>query len=395
MRPVFFLLLFLSLSFAMFSQSKLTIERTWTIVDGGGPVDFKGALAVNDSAQRITSFETSEGAETFTDESGALWIRYRGPTNGKELQVTGKATVEVDFIANITSDSKLPSGQAKPSELTGYDSHISSQAYDLADAESSLRTIVKLVNWVNSAVEYDDSYWDKIKNASEVFDERKGVCVQYTHLLISMARSLGFETRYVSGYVYINSWQPHTWAQIKVPGNGWISADATLGQVGDLDSTHLAISFGEDQLSTPDILLSKNTNSTLTVDDLLTKHSIGDASSHVNISTSLDSESYLVSVNITNTADTYSFGSYKFAAPDEYGISESAVVLLEPNKSQLRYYGLNYSLFNNSHSYTIPVSVQFNDVKQESLLQANGNSSCLPAAMLSMLLMAALWRNLR
>jgi hypothetical protein len=255
MRGTFFLLLFLSLSFAMFGQSKLAIERTWTIT-GDGPVDFKGALAVNDTNQHIVSFEITRGAETFTDPSGTLWVRYRGPVNESEMEVRGKAVVEVDYATNITSDQGPPSGQAKPSELTGYSAAISSQARSLADSNSSLTTIVKLVNWVNSAVRYDESYWDKIKNASEIFSERRGVCVQYTHLLISMARSLGFETRYVSGYVYTNDWQPHTWAQIKVPGNGWVSADATLGQVGDLDSTHLAVNFGDDQLSTYDVLLS-------------------------------------------------------------------------------------------------------------------------------------------
>ncbi len=395
MRRIFLLLLFLSLSFAIFGQSKLTIERTWTINDGGGPIDFKGALAVNGSNQDIISFEISPGAETLTDESGTLWIRYRGPINQSELVVTGKATVEVDFMPNITYDSKLPQGQVKPSELTGYDYAISSQALSLAESNSSLTTIVKLVNWVNGAVKYDDSYWDKVKNASEVFSEKRGVCVQYTHLLISMARSLGFETRYVSGYVYVDGWQPHAWAEIEIPGNGWISADATLGQVGDLDSTHLAISSGGDQLSTSDVLLSQNTNSTLTVDDKLTKHSIGNDSDHINMTMSFEPESYLVSVNITNTEERYAFGAYSFSVPEEYGSSGTSVVILEPNGNQLRYHGLNYSLFNNSHTYSIPVSIHFNDLVEEKNVQAKGNSSCIPTALLLLILLTAFWGNIR
>lgn len=395
MRRFLLLLFFISFSSAMYGQSTLTIERTWTIMDGGGPLDFRGALAMEGEHQEITFFEVSKGAETYADESGTLWVRYRGFNTKPEFTVSAKANVEVDFQPNITSDSALPTGQVGPSELTAYDSAIMSKAYSLADSNSSLRTLVNLVNWVNGAVEYDDSYWDKIKNASEVFDERRGVCVQYTHLLISMARSLGFETRYVNGYVYVDEWQPHSWAEIRIPGNGWVSADATLGQVGDLDSTHLAISSGDDQLSTPDILLSNNNNSALTVDDVITRHSISNDSSHVNISTSLDPASYLVSVNITNTAGTYSFGSYAFAVPREYGISENSVILLAPRSSALRYYGLNYSLFNNSHSYSIPVSVHFNDLREERILEAGGNPSCIMTALLSLLLMAALWGNLR
>jgi hypothetical protein len=118
MRRALFLLLFLSFSFAMFGQSRLGIERTWTIT-GDGPVDFKGALAVNDSNQHIVSFELTPGVETITDSSGTLWVRYRGPVNESEMEVRGTAVVEINYATNITSDQGIPSGQVKPSELTG------------------------------------------------------------------------------------------------------------------------------------------------------------------------------------------------------------------------------------------------------------------------------------
>jgi transglutaminase-like putative cysteine protease len=390
MRGLFFLLVFLSFSYAMFGQSTIEIERTWTITDGGGQVDFKGALAVNNSNQHIVSYTVTEGAETFYDEQGTLWVRYRGYAN-HSLQITARAVVQTDFKTNLTSDPPVPEGKKPPSELTYYGGNISSQAESLAVSNSSLGTITKLVNWVGEYVTYDEGYWDKIKSAQDVFDERRGVCVHYTHLLISMARSLGFNTRYVSGYVYIFGWQPHSWAEIYVPGYGWLPADATMGQAGDLDSTHVILSYGEDQLSVYDSLLSQHSNSSLSVDDKLTLLDITNDSAGSVVSISFEPEQYSVLVNISNSADEYMLGSYTFTMPESYGSSHSQVFLLEPGSSEMKYYGLNYSLFNNSHSYTIPISASFNDARAERSVQLNRTApSCISAAVVSLVLLALL-----
>lgn len=386
MRRILFLLFFISLSFSMFGASKMVIERSWTIHDGGGPVDFKGALVVNSSNQRVIMVEVSEGAELLKDQDGAMWLRYRGQTNETEVHVIGKAEVEVDYFADIGSDPPLPSGQEKPTQLTPYAGNISAQAHSLALQNSSLGTITNLVNWVNGAVTYDEDYWDLIKTSDEVFNERRGVCVQYTHLLISMARSLGFKTRYVSGYVHVIDWQPHSWAEIYVPEQGWISADPTLGQIGDLDSTHLALSYGGDQLSAYDLLLSKDSSSNLSVEDDVIMKSIGDGPKDASIGISFEPESYLVLVNVTNKGERYLVGSYSFEIPGMYGSSSSEALLLRPGSSQIRYYGLNYSLFNDSFSYTIPVSASFNDVWEEKAIGIGGDRPCLASAFLLMLL---------
>ncbi len=389
MKKLFILLLF-SICFAGYGDSRITVERTWTIEDvEGNFIDFEGPLIVNNSNQEIKYIGIESHGKYVQDDSGTFWVQYKGNLSDSKLSVTATATVNIDYDTNITSDVPLPGKALRATELTTANEKIVSQAHLLAVNSSSLATITNLVNWVHDSVKYDESYWDMTKSAEEIFEERHGVCVHYTHLLISMARSLGFETRYVNGYVLANNWQPHAWAEIYLPSYGWIAADATYGQVGILDNSHVALAYGEDQLSIHDMLLSRNQNATLEVKDKITKNFLLEDPNNISISIEFDNETYVIDVLITNHHPEYVFGSYKFL--NRYAGKESSVILLKPHETIHRYYGLNHSLFNNSHSYNVPVSASFNDAKEEKVFRINGNSRqsslcMLPAALFLLIL---------
>lgn len=60
----------------------------------------------------------------------------------------------------------------------------------------------------------------------------RGVCQDFAHLFIAVARTLGVPARYVSGYVYSADGGPsvgasHAWAEALIPGRGWRAYDAT------------------------------------------------------------------------------------------------------------------------------------------------------------------------
>jgi transglutaminase-like putative cysteine protease len=71
-------------------------------------------------------------------------------------------------------------------------------------------------------------------------------------LLIEAARSLGFGTRIVTGYLYspptdghttaaLGAGSTHAWADIYVPGSGWIAYDPTNGTIGGADLIRVAV----------------------------------------------------------------------------------------------------------------------------------------------------------
>jgi transglutaminase-like putative cysteine protease len=63
----------------------------------------------------------------------------------------------------------------------------------------------------------------------DVLEHGKGVCQDFTHLMIAVLRSLGVPARYVSGYIHRpdKQSQSHAWCEALLPDAGWISFDPT------------------------------------------------------------------------------------------------------------------------------------------------------------------------
>lgn len=406
--PFLVLLLLASSSFAAsFGYSRITLERTWTVKNGeGSEIGFEGALAVNGTSQRVMALILDPGMEAEMRNDSVIWLRYYAPVNGSTITIRGKAVVDVNYDPALAADAPLPEGPLPATDLTRADDAIERQAKLLASENSSLETIKNLADWVHSYVTYDISYWGKSKAATAVFAERKGVCVEYTHLFIALARSLGFQTRYVSGYTYAGTWQSHAWAEVYVPGYGWLPVDATFGQAGTLDNTHVAVNYGDDQASAYDVLLTRDVDVTVESSDILTTGFSSEDPKGVGISITVDNSTYVADVAISNMRNEYVFGSYAFLVPRSYGGETSGILLLHPGQTMHRFHGINRSLIEDGYSYTIPLSASFNDAKAEQTLTIgrtfgpeNGvqppdvpPSPCAPSFLLPALLLPLLMR---
>ncbi len=80
-----------------------------------------------------------------------------------------------------------------------------------------------------------------------------GSCRDFAMLMIEAARSIGFAARFASGYLAVPLDDPkeptsssgrgstHGWAQIYLPGAGWIDFDPTSGSVGNVDLVTVAV----------------------------------------------------------------------------------------------------------------------------------------------------------
>lgn len=71
----------------------------------------------------------------------------------------------------------------------------------------------------------------------EVIALRSGVCQDFAHLFIAVARTLGVPARYVSGYVHDAEeaevhGASHAWAEAYLPERGWTAYDATHPETG-------------------------------------------------------------------------------------------------------------------------------------------------------------------
>lgn len=75
-----------------------------------------------------------------------------------------------------------------------------------------------------------------------------GTCRDFALFLMEAARSLGLAARFVSGYLYddegsgvVGGGATHAWAQIYLPGAGWVEFDPTNGLVGGRNLIRVAV----------------------------------------------------------------------------------------------------------------------------------------------------------
>jgi transglutaminase-like putative cysteine protease len=91
---------------------------------------------------------------------------------------------------------------------------------------------------------------DATTPASKVLSQKKGVCQDFAHLFIAAMRSLDRPARYVSGYYLLDDRDMqeagHAWAEVHLPGYGWVSFDPANNVCGT--ERHVRLAIGPDYL---------------------------------------------------------------------------------------------------------------------------------------------------
>jgi transglutaminase-like putative cysteine protease len=87
--------------------------------------------------------------------------------------------------------------------------------------------------------------------------QRRGVCQDYAHIMIALARDLGIPCRYVSGYLYHRrddtssdtADATHAWVEALLPGLGWVGFDPTNNT--PVAERHIRVAVGRDYADVP------------------------------------------------------------------------------------------------------------------------------------------------
>jgi transglutaminase-like putative cysteine protease len=103
--------------------------------------------------------------------------------------------------------------------------------------------------WVGYQVREDEG----TQSPLETLDRGAGACRDFAVLFAEAARTLGFGARIVSGYLYKpeREGEPdttHAWAEVFVPGAGWITFDPTNRSVGGFNLIPVAVGRGIHQV---------------------------------------------------------------------------------------------------------------------------------------------------
>src|SRR5262249_41211638 len=85
----------------------------------------------------------------------------------------------------------------------------------------------------------------------DVLEKGKGVCQDFTHLMIAVLRAFGVPARYVSGYIprAHTDWQSHAWCEVWLPDLGWLGVDPTNDCV--VNEHFIKVAVGRDFTDVP------------------------------------------------------------------------------------------------------------------------------------------------
>ncbi|HVG37672.1 MAG TPA: transglutaminase family protein, partial [Pyrinomonadaceae bacterium] len=91
----------------------------------------------------------------------------------------------------------------------------------------------------------------------EALGQRQGVCQDFAHIMISLARYLRIPCRYVSGYLFHRTEDhdrsaqdaTHAWVEALLPGSGWVGFDPTNNLLAG--HRHIRAGIGRDYDDVP------------------------------------------------------------------------------------------------------------------------------------------------
>ena len=124
----------------------------------------------------------------------------------------------------------------------------------IGSGSDPVESLLRLGDTLHRDFEYVPGATTAESTIEEILRTRRGVCQDYAHVMIAIARSWGIPTRYVSGYMHVTGVRgeivpesaTHAWVECLLPDLGWFGFDPT--NAGIADERHVRIAVGRDYL---------------------------------------------------------------------------------------------------------------------------------------------------
>ena len=145
-------------------------------------------------------------------------------------------------------DFTRPSAFARPS--LALDAFVDESAVE--PGVDPLESLVRLRDTLHSSFQYLPGSTTVVSPIEHILESRQGVCQDYSHVMITLARSWGIPARYVSGYLYVENQgaeeapqaASHAWVECLLPGLGWVGFDPTNQCLAS--ERHVRVGIGRD-----------------------------------------------------------------------------------------------------------------------------------------------------
>ncbi len=124
--------------------------------------------------------------------------------------------------------------------------------HGIARRPDPLSSLLTLNETIFHSFDYEPGATSAISPIEHILETGRGVCQDYAHVMISIARSWGVPTRYVSGFVASSDDRgsiakqsaTHAWVECLLPGIGWTGFDPTNRDLAGVH--HVRVATGRD-----------------------------------------------------------------------------------------------------------------------------------------------------
>ncbi len=209
----------------------------------------------------------------YQDHDGNMVHHFDIPGRHSRLTVTAEALVECTAIPDAPLwldgdgwdrmddlvrsgehwDELNPSAFAKPTELL----KAFAVEIGLSRGREPLGTLRRLTEEMYARFEYCPQSTRVDSPIDDALRTRQGVCQDFAHIFIALARQLGVPCRYVSGYLFRNpdtserstDGATHAWVEALLPDLGWTGFDPTNNLLAC--DRHIRVAVGRDYADVP------------------------------------------------------------------------------------------------------------------------------------------------
>jgi transglutaminase-like putative cysteine protease len=124
------------------------------------------------------------------------------------------------------------------------------QAFVRGNPTDTLSLLKDISAGVSGSVRYQSREDEGTQSPTQTLDLGRGSCRDFAVLFAEAVRTLGFGARIVSGYLYNpdqssvgsgGTGSTHAWAEVYVPGAGWVTFDPTNRSVGSFNLVPVAV----------------------------------------------------------------------------------------------------------------------------------------------------------
>jgi len=232
----------------------------------------------SEGPQSLRSFQLSTNPRAqlyaYTDYLGNAVYHFNVLREHDELRIEAQAVVEMAAMPALPE-------RADALEWGRYNSYnLSDEQYDLLEQSTyavitpalkefivsraldkpqgdPLTALKRLCTAIHDAFEYSPGYTDAQSPIDVALKARRGVCQDFAHIMIAIARSWGIPARYTSGYLYHRGSRQdrsadnatHAWVEAYLPSLGWVGFDPTNDILAS--ERHIRAAVGRDYADVP------------------------------------------------------------------------------------------------------------------------------------------------